>query len=218
MLTWFRFLLACGAHDRDHTNMRHQKVFWPDLEQELLQRLQVDGALYVPNCASQFDQTHVRPLLPCVDRSPGDIQDPVLDRVSDVRNHLDGFAEVVSRALTFYHLLVYLARGDAMAGCQRDIEKTLVVPQIQIDLPPILENVHLAMLEGAHRAGVDVQVWVYLNRRDSQPMGPQHHADGRDRCALAEARHSPASDDEVLHGRFGENVHAAARQESDGGR
>jgi hypothetical protein len=48
------------------------------------------------------------------------------------------------------------------------VEKTLVVPHVQVGLGPVVGDEHLAVLEGVHRAGVDVEVGVELLHDDVQ--------------------------------------------------
>src|SRR5262249_18811150 len=62
----------------------------------------------------------------------------------------------------------------------------LVVAQVEIGLCAVVGDEDFAVLEGAHRSGVDVQVGVELLQRDLQAAALQQAADRRCRDPLAE--------------------------------
>mmetsp|Transcript_127504 Transcript_127504/g.342209 ORF Transcript_127504/g.342209 Transcript_127504/m.342209 type:complete len:514 (-) Transcript_127504:151-1692(-) len=199
VLAGLGLLLVGGADCGDHAQMDHQEVLVTHPEFELLQCLQVDGALDVPHGAAQLHQADLRRRAGAVDVLAGHVGDPVLDRVRDVRYHLNRLAEVVASALALDDLVVHLAGGHAVSRREGEAQEALVVPEVEVRLAAVFEHVHLAVLEGAHGAGVDIQVRVNLDRGDPEPVGLQHHADRRDRGALAQAGDGASSDDHVLH-------------------
>ena len=71
--------------------------------------------------ASELDEADVGLAGRRVDRRRGDRPDPVLDRVSDMRHHLDRFAKVMTCPLALDHLLEDLPRRDAVAGGERQV-------------------------------------------------------------------------------------------------
>ena len=96
---------------------------------------------------------------------------PPLDLVGDVRDHLHGLAEVVAAPLGGEHGGVDRAgRGVGVAG-QALVDEPLVVPEIEVGLAAVVGDEHLAVLEGVHRPGVDVDVRVELLHR--HPKAPR---------------------------------------------
>jgi hypothetical protein len=92
--------------------------------------------------------------------------DAVLDLVGDVRDDLHGVAEVLAAALLGDHGRVDLAGGDVGLAVEVPVEEALVVADVEVGLGAVLGDEHLAVLEGVHRAGVDVEVGVELLHRD----------------------------------------------------
>lgn len=111
-----------------------------------------------------------------------------MDGVGQVGDDLDGLAEVVSLALRggredryqlgmssftyhlsawthlpFDHVAVDLSGGNVVVLAQRDVQVPLIVAEIQIGLPTIVEDVDLAVLGRSHRTGVNVHVRIDLD-------------------------------------------------------
>jgi hypothetical protein len=105
----------------------------PQLAHSLYER----HALDVAHCASQLDYADIRLLARVVDGYPRDPLNPVLDRIGDVGNDLDGFAQVVALALALDNMLVYLARGDVIVASEGNVEVALVVAEIEVDFAAV---------------------------------------------------------------------------------
>jgi hypothetical protein len=75
-----------------------------------------------------------------------------------MRDNLHGLSEVVSPPLALDNMLVYLAGRDIVLSSQRDVQVSLVVSQIEIDLSAIVQHEALAVLGGGHSSGIDVHV------------------------------------------------------------
>src|SRR5262249_47271489 len=88
------------------------------------------------------------------------------------------------------------------------VEEALVVTDVEVGLGAVLGHEHLAVLERAHRAGVDVDVRVELLDLDLQAALLEQPAERGGGDALAEGRDDAAGDEDVL-GRT--PVHAAVR-------
>ena len=146
--------------------------------------------------------------------------DRFLDRVGDVRDHLHRGTQVVAVALLGDDLGVDAACGGVVEAVGRHAGEALVVAQVQVGLSAVIGDVDLAVLVGAHRAGIDVQVGVQLAQPHGESAGLQQGAEGRGGNAFAEGRHHAAGDEDVPgHGRpvyepesgDGKPVHAASR-------
>ena len=115
----------------------------------------------------------------------GDLAHGVLDFVGDVGNDLDGFAEVVAAALLQDDLLVDAAGGVVVVARERRVGEALVVAQVEVGLGAVVGDKDLAVLEGRHGAGIDVEVGVELHQVDAQAAALKQAADGSRRQTLA---------------------------------
>ena len=98
-------------------------------------------------------------------------------------------------------------RVVAVAG-QRGVGEPLVVAQVEVGLGAVVEDVDLAVLVGAHRAGIDVDVRVELLQPDAQAAVLQQHADRGAGQPLAERADHAAGDEDVLGHRGSSNSSA----------
>ena len=92
--------------------------------------------------------------------------DELLDRVGDVRDHLDGGAEIVAAPLAGDDALVDPARGDVVALAGGDAGEALVMAEVEVGLGAVVGDVDLAMLVGRHRPRIDVEIGVELAQAD----------------------------------------------------
>ena len=126
--------------------------------------------------------------------------DPVLDLVGDVRDHLDGVAEVVAAPLLGDHAGVDLAGGHVGDLAEVGVQEPLVVPDVQVGLGAVVGDEDLAVLERVHRPGVDVEVGVELLHRDPESARLQQAAQAGGREALPERGGDASGDEHVLRG------------------
>ena len=78
------------------------------------------------------------------------------------------------------------------------VDEALVVADVEVGLGAVLGDEHLAVLERAHRARVDVEVRVELLHLHLQAARLQQAAERRGGDALAERRDDAAGDEDVL--------------------
>ena len=127
--------------------------------------------------------------------------DELLDGVGDVRDHLDGGAQVVAVALAGDHLGIDAPGGDVVAAPRRDAGEALVMAEVEVGLGAVVGDVDLAVLIGAHRPRIDVDVGVELAQPDLEAAGLQQRAQRRRGQALAEGGdHAAGNEDEPRHG------------------
>ena len=79
-----------------------------------------------------------------------------------MRNNLNRITQVFAATLLGNDRGIHLAGGRISGTRQVHIEKALVVADIQIGLRTILSDKNLAVLEGVHCAGIDVDVGIEL--------------------------------------------------------
>ena len=130
----------------------------------------------------------------------GDGADVVLDLVGDVRDDLDGPAEVVAAPLLLDHRQVDLAGRPVVVAGRDLVGEPLVVSEVEVGLGAVVGDVDLAVLVRAHRAGVDVDVRIELLQGDLVAVPFEQRADRGGREPLAERRHDAAGHEDVLHG------------------
>ena len=130
--------------------------------------------------------------------SVGEREDALLDLVGDVRDDLHRLAEVRARALLGEHRLVDRAGRGVRAPGERHVDEALVVTEVEVGLALVVGDEHLAVLEGVHRAGVDVDVRVELLHRDPQAPALEQPPERRRGEPLAEARCHTTGHEDVL--------------------
>ena len=68
---------------------------------------------------------------------------------------------------------------------------------VQVRLGPVIGHEHLAVLEGVHRAGVDIEVGIELLHRDPQAAELEQPAEARGSQPFAEAGGHASGDEEM---------------------
>jgi hypothetical protein len=111
---------------------------------------------------------------------------------------LDGLAEVVAAALLGDDLLVDAAGGEVVVARELGVGEAFVMAKVEVGFGAVVGDEDLAVLEGAHGAGVDVEVGVELHEVDLEAAGLQQAADGGRGETLAERRHDAAGYKDVL--------------------
>ena len=131
----------------------------------------------------------------------GDPPDPLLDLVGDVRDDLDGAAEVVAAALLGDDRLVDPAGRDVAELAQVLVDEPLVVTEIEVGLRAVVGDEHLAVLVGAHRARIHVDVRIELEDGDPQATRLEDASDAGGGDALAQrGGHASGHKDILRHG------------------
>ena len=127
--------------------------------------------------------------------------DPRLDLVGDVRDDLHGPAEEPPLPLLGDDGLVDLARGDGVVPPDGRRGEPAVVAEVQVRLRAVLGDVDLAVLVGAHRSRIHVDVGIDLDHADVEAPVFQEAADGRGSNTFSKPRADSAGDENVLaHG------------------
>ena len=105
---------------------------------ELADRLEERQALDVADRAADLAQHEVEALVA--------VADEVLDRVGDVRDHLDGGAEIVAAPLLGDDVLIDAAGGDVVLPRRRAAGEALVVAEVEVGLGAVVGDEDLAVL------------------------------------------------------------------------
>ena len=162
---------------------------------QLADGLEERQPLDVADRAADLDQHEV-------DAFAGIGEHEVADLVGDVRDHLHRRPEVVAAALLLDDGLVDLTGGDVIGLGGVHTGEALVVPQVEVGLRAVVGHEDLAVLIGAHRPRIDVQIGVKLAQADLIAASLQERAKGGGRETFSQGGDHAAGDENVPgHGR-----------------
>jgi UDP-N-acetylglucosamine 2-epimerase (non-hydrolysing) len=88
-----------------------------------------------------------------------------------------------------------LAGGEVACAGHARAHEALVVAEVEVGLGAVVGDEHLAVLERAHRARIDVDVGVELDHRDLEAAGLEDRAERGRGDALAQRGHDAAGDE-----------------------
>ena len=151
---------------------------------ELADGFEERQALDVADGAADLDEDEVELVIA--------LEDEVLDGVGDVRDDLDGGAQIVAAALLGDDVGIDAAGGDVVALVGGAAGEALVVAEVEIGLGAVVGDEHLAVLGRRHRAGIDVEVGVEFPQPDlvATRLQAQRRAPRtRDLCPKRKPRH-----------------------------
>ena len=179
-------LAAAGDLD-DERHVDEQHVAVRPLGRHLADGLQKGLGFDVAHGAANLADDHVHILV-------GHGVDAAFDLVGDMGDDLDGGAQVVAPALPVQHRPVDLAGGNGAVAAEILVHEPLVMAQVQVRLGAVLGDEDLAVLVGAHGAGVHINIGVELLVAHPQAPLLQQTAQRRRADALAQAGHHTAGD------------------------
>ena len=156
---------------------------------ELADRLEERQALDVADRAADLAEHEIEVLVA--------VEDERLDGVGDVRDHLHRGAEIVAAALAGDDVLVDAAGGDVVHAVRRPAGEALVVAEVEVGLGAVVGDEDLAVLVGAHRPRIDVEVGVELPQAHAVAARLQQRAERRRGDAFAEGGDHAAGDEDV---------------------
>ena len=111
-----------------------------------------------------------------------------LDFVGNVRDDLDGVAEVFAAAFLCDNGGVDLAGGHVSGLVEVFVQEALVVSDVEVGFSTVVGDKDFTVLEGVHRTGVNVQVGVELLHGHREATCAKKLTEGRGRQALTERR------------------------------
>ncbi len=156
---------------------------------ELADRLEERQALDVADGAADLAEHEIVAVVA--------LADEILDRVGDVRDHLDGGAEIVAAPLLGEDVLVDTAGGDVVLPRRRPAGEALVMAEIEVGLGAVVGDEDLAVLVRRHRARIDVEIGVELAQAHLVAARLQQRAERRRCKTLAEGGDHAAGDEDV---------------------
>ena len=171
VLRRLRLQLAGGFEERHERDVQVEHVLGTDFTAELPDRLEERQRLDVAHRPADLADHDIRRRR---DRARANAR---LDLVRDVRDHLNRRAEEFALAFLAQHRVPDRAGGVTRRAGEVLVDEALVVADVEIRLGAVFGDEDLAVLERAHRSGVDVQVRIELLRLDAQPARLQQPAE-----------------------------------------
>ncbi len=184
--------LCGGLQVGEQCAVEEEDVAVADFERELSHRLQKGQALDIPDRATEFGDQHIHIVFAA-------LVNPFFDFVGHVGDDLDGGSEIVAAPFFLNDPLVNLSGGQVVEAAEFARGETLVVPEVEVGLGPVVQDIHLSVLEWAHRARVDVQVWIELLQADLEPTLLKECADRCRGQALSQGGDDTSRDKDVFH-------------------
>ena len=169
---------AGAGNERQQRQMDIDRVMARQLVAQLADRLEKRQALDIADGAADLAQHEIEAVIA--------LADEILDGVGDVRDDLDGGAEIVAAPLLGEDVLVDAAGGDVVLLGRGPPGEALVVAEVEIGLGAVVGDEHLAVLIGRHGAGIDVQIRVELAQAHLVAARLQQRAERRRSKTLAQ--------------------------------
>ena len=156
---------------------------------ELADRLEEGQALDVAHRAADLDQHEIIALVAGADE--------LLDGVRHMRDHLYRAAKEIAAPFLGDDFLVDAPRRDVVLAVGVAAGEALVMTKIEVGLRTVVGHEDLAVLIGAHRARIDVQVGVELAQPDGKAPRLQQSTERRRCQPLAERGNHAAGDENI---------------------
>ena len=162
---------------------------------QLADRFEKWQTLNVANRAADFDKHEINAFIA--------FKHEFFDVVGDMRDDLHGTAEIITAALFGDNVLVDAASGDVVAFGRGASREALVMTQIEVGLGTIIGDEAFAVLIGAHRARINVQIGVEFAKANRVTSGLKESTQSRRRKPFAQRGHHATGDENVpCHGVF----------------
>ena len=171
MLSGFGLDLLRSGHVRHQRGVHEDHVLAALLQADLTDRLKERQRLDVAYGTADFGDADIG--VTCAQ------EHGMADFVGNVGNHLHGRAQISSAALAADDRVVDAPGGEiGVPPGLAAAHESLVVSQIKVSFGPVGRYEHLAMLKGAHGAGIHVEVRIQLDHADGQAAGLENRAQG----------------------------------------
>src|ERR1700691_2317982 len=174
----FGFQFAGRGDERHQRQMHVHGAVAAELVAELADGLEERQAFDVAHRAADLAQHEILAVQIALDR--------LLDRVGHVRDDLHGGAEIFAAPLAPDDGGIDPARGQAVAAARGHTGIALVMAQIEVGFGAVIGDIDLAMLIGAHGAGIDVDIGIEFPQADAESARLKQRTERRRRKTLAE--------------------------------
>ena len=155
-----RLELAGGRNPRAERQVDEAGVVAAHAEGHLADGLDERQGLNVADRTADFNDGHVGL---AVKGAGGAALDELLNFVRDVRDHLNGLAEVFAATFLAKHALVDLTRREVVGLVHLRGDEAFVVTEVEVGFRPVFRHKNFTVLERRHRARVDVDIRIELD-------------------------------------------------------
>ena len=171
MLRRLRLQLRGRLQIGDQGEVDVEAILLAHVERELADRFEERLAFDVAHRAADLGDDHV-------DAGGGGLEQGRLDLVGDVGDDLDGLAEELAPPLLVDHREVDLPGRVVRVAVQGGVGEAFVVSEVEVGFAAVVQDVDFAVLIGAHRARIDVDVRIEFLHADGKSALFEQHADG----------------------------------------
>src|SRR5262249_27931286 len=119
VLRWFGLQFACARYERHQGQMDVDRLAARQIIAELTDRFEIGQALDIADGATDLAQNKVEIIVA--------VANEILDGIGDVRNNLDGRAEIIAAPLLGENFLIDSAGRNIVLACRRTARETLVM-------------------------------------------------------------------------------------------
>ena len=145
--------------------MTNYDIAMTQLPNDLTHSLYIWLRLYVTHSTTNLSDHYIK--FTCLAKK----HHPAFDLISDMRDHLHGFAEICSFTFFVDDILINTAGSHVIGLRCRYIEETLIMPEVEIGLCAVFGHIAFAMfvwIEGA-RIYIDIRVKFLNSTSDTLP-------------------------------------------------
>src|SRR5258708_20678352 len=127
-------------------------VFARKIVLDLADRLEERQALDIADGAADLAQHEVEIVIA--------VEDEILDGVGDVRDHLDGGAQIVAAPFLGENVLIDAAGSDVVGLGSRTSGEALIVTEFEVGFGAVAGHEHFAVLVRRHRSGIEIEIGI----------------------------------------------------------
>ena len=160
VLSWLCFIFVRAGNVRNEADVNEQAVFSAYVRGVLSDCFEKVRALDVAYRSADFGDNHVG------FGNFGVLSDEFFRFVGYVRNYLNGLTEIFASSFLFENFGKYLARSEVGVFVEVLVDKSFVMPEVEIGFRAVLCHVNFAVLNGVHRSRVNVHIGVEFLSRD----------------------------------------------------
>ena len=176
---------------RHQRQVDEQAVVFADVERDLPDCFEKRQTFDVPDSPPKLGDNDINIWT-------GEVQYAAFDFVGDVGNNLDCRSQIFTAAFFFDDALVNLPRGVVRLTSQRTAGEAFVVSEVEICLGTIFQHIDFAVLIGAHRPWIDVDVRIQLLHPYIESPPFEQQSDRRRCQPFAQRADNSSGDENVL--------------------
>ena len=150
-----------GGDEWNQRNVHEKRILAPKFLPHLPDRFHEGQRFNVADSAANFDDCDINFLRDFFHRG--------FNFVSHMRNHLDGFAQIIPAPFFGNNLLVNTAGRPVVVARESGVGEALVMPEVEVRFRAVVGNENLPVLKRRHRARIDVQIRVELHQINFEP-------------------------------------------------